>query len=78
MPAGTSRGDALPSTAQQFFYVLKDTATFEIEQAFSKVHAGEGLLIKAGEKHRILNNTDAGLELILCSQPSTAADRFNC
>jgi len=78
MPAGTSEALHYHKEAQQFFYILKGNALFEIEQTFSKVHAGEGIHIKAGLKHRIVNNGDEDLEFILCSQPSTAADRINC
>jgi mannose-6-phosphate isomerase-like protein (cupin superfamily) len=77
MPAGTSEAIHYHQHAQQFFYVLHGTATFEIETERIEVRAGEGIHIKAGEKHRICNNTNAGLEFILCSQPATAADRIN-
>jgi mannose-6-phosphate isomerase-like protein (cupin superfamily) len=78
MPAGTAEVMHYHQRAQQFFYILKGTATFEIRQRFSKVHAGEGIHIRKGEKHRILNNEHEDLEFILCSQPATAADRINC
>ena len=78
MPAGTSETLHYHEQAQQFFYILKGTAQFEIEQTFSNVHAGEGIHIKAGVKHRIVNNSDEALEFILCSQPHTAGDRINC
>lgn len=78
MPAGTAEAAHYHQQAQQFFYILKGTATFETETAFTELHAGEGLHIKAGEKHRILNNGKEDLEFILCSQPATANDRINC
>lgn len=78
MPAGTSETTHYHQTAQQFFYILKGTATFEIENQNINVQAGEGIHINAGETHRILNNSDGVLEFILCSQPATAADRINC
>lgn len=78
MPAGTTEVKHYHKVAQQFFYILKGTATFEIENTFTELSAGEGLHTRAGETHRILNNGTADLEFILCSQPSTAADRTNC
>ncbi len=78
MPAGTSEAKHYHQTAQQFFYILKGSAVFEIDQTFSNVHAGEGIHIKAGIKHRIVNNGNEDLEFILCSQPNTAGDRINC
>ena len=77
MPAGTAEALHYHKQAQQFFYILKGTATFEIENTFTDVQTGEGMHIRAGEKHRIQNNTDGDLEFILCSQPATAADRIN-
>lgn len=78
MPAGASEQMHYHEMAQQFFFILKGTAFFEVEQTFSNVHAGEGIHIKAGAKHRIVNNGPEYLEFILCSQPATANDRINC
>jgi len=78
MPAGTAETAHYHKQAQQFFYILKGAATFEIENTFTQVNAGEGVHIRAGETHRILNNGTSDLEFILCSQPATAADRTNC
>ena len=35
--------------AQQFFYVVKGTATFEINETFSTVHTGEGIHVHAAK-----------------------------
>jgi mannose-6-phosphate isomerase-like protein (cupin superfamily) len=78
MPAGTSEVKHYHSQVQPFFYILKGAATFEIENIFTQLKAGEGVPIRAGERHRIHNDSHTGLEFILCSQPSTAADRTNC
>ena len=64
--------------AQQFFFILKGVAQFEIEDATLQINSGEGLHIEAGKKHRILNAGNEDLEFILCSQPSTINDRINC
>lgn len=78
MPAGTSELKHYHEKAQQFFFILKGTATFEIEEATIQINNGEGLHIEAGKKHRILNETSEDLEFILCSQPTTKNDRINC
>ena len=77
MPAGAAEQLHYHAKAQQFFFILKGIASFEIEGEMIEVHAQEGLHIKAGLKHRILNNTSSDLEFILSSQPSTAGDRIN-
>ena len=64
--------------AQQFFFILKGIATFEVENESYTVHTGQGFHIEAGKKHRIINNTSEDIEFILSSQPSTNQDRFNC
>ena len=64
--------------AQQFFFILKGIATFEVEGKLFTVKANEGFYIYPGTKHRIVNNSNEDLEFILSSQPSTNKDRFNC
>ena len=78
MPAGTKEVKHYHQTAQQFFYILKGKATFEIENSIIEINAGEGLRIEARKKHRIINEGKEELEFILCSQPSTKNDRINC
>lgn len=63
--------------AQQFFYVTKGKAVFEIEDVIFIVTEGEGLHIEAGKKHRIMNKEETALEFIICSQPSIKNDRYN-
>ncbi|MBI2274546.1 MAG: cupin domain-containing protein [Bacteroidetes bacterium] len=77
MPAGTAEALHYHQFAQQFFFILKGTATFEIDGETIIVNEQEGIHIPAGRKHRISNNTSTAIEFILSSQPSTAADRIN-
>ena len=78
MPAQTAEALHYHEKAQQFFFILKGIATFEVENKFFKVEAGQGFHITAGKKHRILNTTTEDIEFILSSQPSTNADRCPC
>jgi mannose-6-phosphate isomerase-like protein (cupin superfamily) len=78
MPAGAKEEKHYHQSAQQFFYILRGKATFEIEDSTIEINKGEGLQIEAGKKHRILNEGNEDLEFILCSQPSTKSDRINC
>lgn len=77
MPAGTAEALHYHEKAQQFFFILKGVATFEIEGENIIVKEQEGLHIPAGKKHRILNHQTIGLEFILSSEPSTVNDRIN-
>ena len=78
MPVGTKELKHFHHTAQQFCYILKGKATFEVEDSVIELNKGEGLHIEAGKKHRIFNENSEDLEFILCSQPSTKNDRTNC
>lgn len=77
MPAGTAELLHYHERALQFFFILKGTATFEINGELIEVNEQEGIEIKKGTKHRISNNTNEDLEFILSSQPSTQNDRIN-
>jgi mannose-6-phosphate isomerase-like protein (cupin superfamily) len=77
MPAGTSEILHCHTQSQQFFFILKGIAHFEVEGEVIVVHENEGLHIPAGKTHRISNQTEIAIEFILSSQPSTAGDRIN-
>jgi len=76
MPPGTSEALHYHQYAQQFFFILKGTASFEIEAEHIIVNEQEGIHIPAGKKHRISNQAGEDLEFILSSQPSTKEDRY--
>ena len=78
MPSGSEEVKHFHQAAQQFFFILKGKATFEMENSIIEINAGEGLLIEALKKHRIINKEQDDLEFILCSQPSAKNDRVNC
>lgn len=78
MPEQTAESLHYHKRAQQFFFILKGVATFEVEGQVFFVNENEGFYIPANKKHRILNDSNCCLEFILSSQPSTNEDRFNC
>ena len=77
MPAQTAESLHYHKKAQQFFFILKGIATFEVDDKHFSVKENEGFHIAAKKKHRIINNSDSDIEFILSSQPSTNNDRFN-
>lgn len=77
MPAGSEEVLHYHKVAQQFFYITKGKAVFEIDDVILIVHEGEGLLIEAGCKHRVMNKEEIILEFIVYSQPSAQEDRYN-
>lgn len=78
MPAHTAEAMHYHERAQQFFFILKGEALFEIDNERVAVPAQKGIHIRPGARHRILNETGGDLEFILSSQPSTTGDRINC
>jgi mannose-6-phosphate isomerase-like protein (cupin superfamily) len=78
MPPHTREQEHFHRQARQFFFILKGTAVFETEEGKIVVQTQQGLEIRPGLRHRILNESEEDLEFILSSQPSTANDRINC
>jgi len=77
MPANTSEQKHYHNFSEQYFYILKGTATFEIEKEIIEVNKGEGIHINPQVVHRIANNNPSDLEFIVISQPTTRGDRIN-
>ena len=75
MPIGTSEKMHFHNNSQQFFYILKGSATFYIENEKIIVTEKKGLLINPKSKHYISNETDNKLDFLVISQPSTNNDR---
>src|ERR1700677_3013445 len=64
MPPGTKEQLHFHSKAQQFFYILKSSATFYCDGKKDRVNADAGILIPAGTKHYIANETQGRLEFL--------------
>lgn len=78
MPPETEEVLHYHNYSQQFFYILKGKAVFEIDDVILIVHKGEGINIEPKQKHRIMNKEEeTTLEFLVCSQPSTQKDRYN-
>ena len=77
MPPGTAEQLHYHERAQQVFYILSGTATFEVEGASKTVLAGQSIHIQPKSKHRILNNGDDDLHFLVISEPKTQGDRVN-
>ena len=77
MPAYTAEALHYHAEAQQFLFILKGEALFEIEGERITIPKEQGIHVHPGQKHRIINGSEETLEFILCSQPNTANDRYN-
>lgn len=77
MPAHTSEGLHFHNTAQQFFFILKGTATFQIEGEIFEVSENKGFHILPHQTHRIFNCTELPLEFLVISEPKSHGDRVD-
>ena len=77
MPANTTEKLHYHSKAQQFFYILKGTATFIIENEKHVVQQNQGIQILANSRHKIINETESDIEFLVISNPATNNDRIN-
>ncbi|GAB3834500.1 cupin domain-containing protein [Hymenobacter jeollabukensis] len=75
MPPGTAEQYHYHERAQQFFYVLRGEATFDVDGRRLNVVAGAGLHVPPGTPHRILNLTSDELHFTVTSQPKAHGDR---
>ncbi|MFD2744207.1 MULTISPECIES: cupin domain-containing protein [Sphingobacterium] len=77
MPSGTSESAHYHHKAQQFFYILKGIATFDVGDQRHYVAAGKGFHILPEVKHQISNLEEHDLEFIVVSEPKSHGDRIN-
>lgn len=75
MPPGTKEQGHYHVMARQFFFILKGTATFYLDDEKIIAPEQKGLLIPPGARHYIANETNEPLEFLVISQPTTDNDR---
>ena len=76
MSPGTAEKRHYHQVAFQFFYILKGTAVFEVENKEFTVNALQGFSIAPGTIHLIKNMTGDELHFLVISQPTTKNDRL--
>lgn len=77
MPPYTKEVLHFHKQAQQFFYILKGTATFYCNGKKETLQTQQAILINPQEQHFIANETGKQLEFLVISQPATDNDRVN-
>jgi len=76
MPPGTSEVRHYHQKSNQFFYVLKGSLQFKIEESELTLSAGQGLHIKAGQRHQVFNRSANDAEFLVISNPPSHGDRI--
>lgn len=77
MPSGTAEQRHYHNKAQQLFYILSGTATFEVEGDLKIVQVGQSIHISPGSKHCIANKGIEDLYFLVISEPKAHGDRVN-
>ena len=77
MQPGTKEQLHFHLNTQQFFFILKGTATFYIDDTEVTLFEQQALLIDKKSKHLIANQTTTPLEFLVISQPPVNNDRVN-
>ena len=76
MPPGTTEQLHCHEFAQQVFYVLSGTASFEINGRTEMLAANEGIHVPEKTLHRISNEQGNDLVFIVISEPKAHGDRI--
>jgi len=76
MPPGTTEKLHYHTKAQQLFFILSGTATFEINGQYHIVAANESIHVPVKSLHCIANQHNASLDFIVISEPQSHGDRI--
>jgi mannose-6-phosphate isomerase-like protein (cupin superfamily) len=77
MPAGTAEKLHHHKRAQQYFHVLAGELNIDVNGRATRVRAGEGIHISAGQRHKVQNPGPGDARFLLTSVPNTRGDRFD-
>lgn len=75
MPPGTSETRHYHERARQFFYVLRGTASFELEGRVHALGPGDGIEVPPLAPHTMVNRSPGDLEFLVVSAPPSHGDR---
>ena len=77
MQAGAKEKLHFHTHARQFFFILKGTAAFYLNNEKKMLTGQQGILVAPQTLHYIANETGEPLEFLVISQPATHSDRTN-
>lgn len=75
MPPATQEKRHYHSVSRQFFFVLTGTLTMELNGEIQTLSPHNGIEIPPGAKHQACNHSDADVEFMVISHPTTRGDR---
>ena len=77
MAPGTSEVLHYHRAARQFFFVLSGAATIAFDGKRETLRAHEGVEVRPGVPHQILNESKHDVEFLVISQPPSHGDRVS-
>lgn len=75
MPPDTNEVRHYHTRSWQFFYVLSGRLVIEVDNVINNVAAGQGLEVRPGEAHQVMNQDRVEAEFLVCSMPPSHGDR---
>ncbi|MFP7484369.1 cupin domain-containing protein [Priestia filamentosa] len=76
MPPNTSEVRHYHTKSRQFFFVLKGTATLEINGLLENITPLEGVEVPPHVAHQMMNRSGEDVEFLVISQPTSKGDRI--
>lgn len=77
MPPGTFEQKHFHQTTEQFFYCLEGTLAIQCKESDYMLKPGEGLSIRAGVIHKVMNLSDESVRFLVVSCPNSHKDRVD-
>lgn len=75
MPIDTVEIRHYHEKSRQFFFVLKGTATLEVNGVLEQITSFEGVEVPPNTPHQMMNRSNEDVEFLVISQPTTKGDR---
>lgn len=77
VPAGASEVMHYHGKARQFFYILEGEGVMSFEASAIVLKKGQGVEIAPEVRHQFKNQSNADVQFLVISMPSTRGDRTN-
>ena len=76
MPPGSSEVEHHHENSKQYFYVLGGHAVFTVDGTDVHLSANQSIYIEPGSRHKVRNESNTDLRLLIVSSPPSLNDRI--
>lgn len=77
MPPGTHEKRHYHAVSRQFFFVLQGELMMELDGTMHNIRPQQGIEVPPQSRHQARNDSDAPVEFLVISHPTTRGDRFD-